>query len=244
VFWLCSAAVLATAVVGGRRVWCSQLCMFNGFMAEGFAPALPLVGRQRAPARELVLTFTILRVLFFVVALGFAAFWILTLLQPGLFAGRALAFMQEAEGTKYLVVDLFGMLLFWVVLGPRSYCSICSAGTAVGLAGKHLGRQEITTNLTHCTSCGRCTRNCPAGLDVMASAERGIPMRSYTCFGCGRCVESCPTGNLRYTTAFSRRLDLRGPLVGSRGLTGSRTTRRSAGTPLPRSRSRRRRSPG
>ena len=209
VFWLCNGVALATAVFGGRRVWCSQLCMFNGFMAEGFSPALPIVGRQKAPGKGLVLILAVLRMFLFGTAIGFSAFWILAVSAPELLPSQALAFMQEAEGLKYLAVDLSGMIFFWIVLGPRSYCSICSAGTAVGLAGRYLGRQEITTGLTRCTSCGTCTSNCPAGLDVMACAIKGIPMRSYTCFGCGRCVESCPTANLRYSTAFTRRVGRR-----------------------------------
>ena len=209
IFWLCSIVVLATAVFGGRRVWCSQLCLFNGFMAESFAPALPLAGKQKAPGGKLVTTLGVFRIILFITALGFTVFWITVSFATDLFSSRALAFIQEAEGMKYLTIDLFGMIVFWVVLGPRTYCSICSAGTAAGLIGRHLGRQEITTALTRCTSCGACNRNCPAGLDVMGCAEKEQPLRSYTCFGCGRCVESCPTGNLQYTTGFTRLISVR-----------------------------------
>jgi len=209
IFWLCNIIVLGTAVLGGRRVWCCQLCLFNGFMAEGFAPALPLAGKQKAPGKNLTTVLGLFRILFFIAALGFTVFWMLAAFVPDVFSNRALSFMQESEGFKYLGVDLFGMIIFWVVLGPRTYCSICSAGTAVGLIGRHLGRQEITTGLTRCTSCGACNRACPAGLDVMDCAEREEPMRSYTCFGCGRCVEACPTGNLRYSTAFTKLVSFR-----------------------------------
>ncbi len=41
----------------------------------------------------------------------------------------------------------------------------------------------------------------PPGIDVMAFANRGLPMQDPDCVRCSECVQSCPTGVLRFGEA-------------------------------------------
>jgi len=48
IFYICvSTIVLIGTLLFGRRWQCSTLCLFNGFAAEVFAPAIPLVGKSK-----------------------------------------------------------------------------------------------------------------------------------------------------------------------------------------------------
>lgn len=59
-------------------------------------------------------------------------------------------------------------------------------------------RFAIVADKKKCISCGVCTRVCHQGIDVMAFAQRGDPMRDPECVRCSACVAGCPTGVLRF----------------------------------------------
>lgn len=194
--------ILLGTLVEGRRFQCSRICLFNGFIAELFDSATPLFGKKRPPGRGLLQLAGVIRPLLFALALLFTLIWLFQLIAPGLMPPPLIAGSAALEEYEYLFFDLMAMLLFWVLLGPRTYCLYCPAGTALGLLGRHLSRQRIETGLSRCTSCGACSRVCPVGLDPMAAALEGKPLRSSRCIGCRRCEVACPTGNLEYRTAL------------------------------------------
>lgn len=218
-FIVFNLVVFLITLIRGRRFFCSQVCMFNGFMAECFAPVLPLAGRrskgrgkasvarEKPPGTKQRRLFSLLRVLMFVFAVFLTLSWLGALLFPkardllvSAELGKALG---ELEVYKYLFTDLFAMLLLWVILGPRKYCMFCPAGTTLGLVATYGAGQVISTGHSSCNQCGLCTASCPVGLDPWGAAERGEDLSSTYCVGCGRCVESCPTENLKYKTRFS-----------------------------------------
>jgi ferredoxin-type protein NapH len=210
-FWGYNLVIGIGSILFGRRLQCSQLCLLHGFMAETMDPALPLVGKKTglntfARSKGGKGLFLILRTTFYLVALVLTIFWTITVFNPTFFTSEQLDSWRSIEVVKYMGIDLLSMLTFWVIIGPRAYCQYCPAGTTVGLIARHLGRQQIETNLTHCTNCGACTKLCPMGLDPQSAALAKTPFTSSACVGCGRCVESCPTENLKYSTAFQRYL--------------------------------------
>ena len=197
------AAVTALVFLGtllfGRRLQCSTLCLFNGFAAEVFDPAIPLLGDRRKPGPRQLKALAIARWGFLAAALAFTLWWAAFLL--GLTPAFAKEAFAKAETYAYLAGELLMAMFFWVAFIGRGYCYYCPLGTV--LAGlSRLADQRIDTTRAHCVACGRCTESCPMGIDVRASAQEGSPVRHSRCVGCGRCVDACPTKTLRYTTRF------------------------------------------
>jgi ferredoxin len=183
----------------GRRLQCSMLCLFNGFAAEVFDPAIPLIGRRRRPGGWKMAALTFARWGFLTMALLFTLWWVCFLM--GLTPAAARQALSKAETYVYLAGELMMAMFFWVAFIGRGYCYYCPLGTVLsGLA--RLGGQRIETALTRCVQCGRCTGNCPMAIDVQAAAEAGQALAHSRCVGCGRCVDACPTRTLRYTTRF------------------------------------------
>ncbi len=183
----------------GRRLQCSTLCLFNGFAAEVFDPAIPLVGVRRKPGPRQLKALTIARWGFLAIALVFTLWWAGYLL--GLTPSNAKEIFAKAETYVYLSGELLMAMFFWVAFIGRGYCYYCPLGTVLsGLS--RLADQRIDTTRTHCVACGRCTDSCPMAIDVRAAAVEGLPLRHSRCVGCGHCVDACPTKTLAYSTRF------------------------------------------
>ena len=183
----------------GRRLQCSMLCLFNGFAAECFDPAIPLIGRRRKPGMRQMRSLAYVRWGFLAAALIFTLWWVcsLTGLTPA--AGREI--FSKVETYAYLAGELMMAMFFWVAFIGRGYCYYCPLGTVLsGLA--RLGGQRIETAQTRCVDCGRCSESCPMAIDVRAAATTGRALSHSRCVGCGHCVDACPTQTLRYTTRF------------------------------------------
>ncbi len=197
------AAVTVLVFVGtvlfGRRMQCSMLCLFNGFAAEVFDPAMPLVGKRRKPGKAQRTALTIARFALLSVAILFTLWWLGSLM--GLTPASARAVFAKAETYVYLAGELLMAMFFWVAFIGRGYCYYCPLGTVLSVLSR-LGGQRIETNRTRCVQCGRCTDVCPMAIDVKKAAAEGLPLRHSRCVGCGGCVDACPTQTLRYTTRF------------------------------------------
>jgi ferredoxin-type protein NapH len=205
-FWIYNIITFIMAVILGRRFQCSQICLFNGFMSEVIDPVLPLLGKKKPVPVVIVRITSFLRPFMLVAGLFFTLYWTVCLVQPDWLPGTWQPVLYKMEVYKYLAFDLLFMIVTWIVWGPRTYCAYCSAGTAVGIVARFVGRQSIQTDITHCTSCTLCNRVCPMHLKPMDAAQNKVPLRSIQCTGCRRCEEICPTGNLRYGTAATRLL--------------------------------------
>ena len=183
----------------GRRLQCSMLCLFNGFAAEVFDPAIPLVGKKRKPSQRQLKALKVMRYLFLAVATVFTLWWVLSVLGYTTLPARDV--FAKTETYIYLSGELLMAMFFWVAFIGRGYCFYCPLGTVLsGIA--RLGGQKIDTTQTKCIGCGKCTAICPMSIDVKAAAVGKLALQSYRCVGCGRCIDVCPTKTLRYTTFF------------------------------------------
>ena len=200
IFYICtSVVILAGTLLFGRRWQCSTLCLFNGFAAEVFAPAIPLLGKSKKMKPTTVEVFSCLRWIFFAAAVFFTAWWVLFL--SGIPLAGDSHIMSRIEVYKYLSTELLMMMFFWVAFIGRGYCYYCPLGTLLALIGKWAG-QRIVTNKTKCIQCNQCNIACPMSIDIRAQAENGNAVTSLRCVGCGHCVDACPTKTLAYTTRF------------------------------------------
>jgi ferredoxin-type protein NapH len=194
-----SIVVFGGTLLFGRRWQCSTLCLFNGFAAEVFAPAFPLLGNSRKARPGTLRIFSALRWLFLAMALFFTFYWVLYLV--GVPIGNNLTLIGKIENYKYLSAELMMMMFFWVAWSGRGYCYYCPLGTVLGLLSKAAG-QRIATDRTHCIQCGQCNRACPMAINIQGPAKAGQPARELRCVGCGHCVDACPTRTLAYSTRF------------------------------------------
>lgn len=200
IFYLCfSALIILGTLLLGRRWQCSTLCLFNGFAAEVFEPAIPLVGKTKEVDKRRLKIFSILRWVFFAIALFFTLWWILFL--SGIPVGENVKLMGKIENYKYLTTELLMAMFFWVAFIGRGYCYYCPLGTVLGFIGK-IADQKITTNNTNCIQCNQCNKVCPMSIDIKDKAMEGGEVKELRCVGCGHCVDACPTRTLSYSTRF------------------------------------------
>ena len=200
IVYVCVCVVVFVAtLLFGRRFQCSTICLFNGFAAEVFDPAIPLIGKRRHPKPGTVKALYVLRWIFLFVAVLFFLYWSLHLMGvPVPINTEAIA---KAESYKYLAGELLAAIFFWIAFMGRGYCAYCPLGTVLGLVAK-LGDQKITTAHTRCTACSRCNAVCPMSIDIKTNAVKGTDVKDIRCVGCGHCVDACPTENLNYSTRF------------------------------------------
>lgn len=199
-FYICvSAVIFVGTILFGRRWQCSTLCLFNGFAAEVFEPAFPLLGKRKRLTHKKIEIFTWLRWLFLAGALFFTVWWILYL--SGIRVPGHFETISSIEVYKYLAAELMVMMFFWVVFSGRGYCYYCPLGTVLAFLSR-LSGQHIVTDRTKCVQCNQCNLACPMGIDIKTQAQSKKPVRDLRCVGCGHCIDACTTRTLAYTTGF------------------------------------------
>ena len=203
VYVVICAVVFVCTLLFGRRFQCSTVCLFNGFAAEVFGPAIPLIGKRRQQKPETIRVFAVIRWVFFGVALLFFAYWGLRLLHVPLPVPAGA--VEKIETYKYLSAELLAAIFFWIAYSGRGYCTYCPLGTVLGLLSR-LADQKISVAHTRCVKCGRCDEVCPMSIPIRQGAVSGTDIRDIRCVGCGHCMDACPTGNLLYSTRFLDRL--------------------------------------
>ena len=194
-----SIIVLVGTLLWGRRFQCSTICLFNGFAAEVFEPAIPLIGKRKKMKPKTLAILYVLRWLFLSAALFFVSYWILYLI--GFALPGNINTITKIETYKYLAGELLMMMFFWIAFTGRGYCYFCPLGTSLSLLALIAG-QKITTDNTRCIKCGKCDDACPMAIEIKGKAISGISVRDIKCVGCGHCVDACPTQNLGYSTKF------------------------------------------
>jgi ferredoxin-type protein NapH len=105
-----SLVVSIGTILYGRRFQCSSICLFNGFAAEVFDPAIPLIGKRRRIKPKILRFINILRWVFLGIALFFIAYWAIYLL--GITVTPDIDLITKIESYKYLVDELLMSLFF------------------------------------------------------------------------------------------------------------------------------------
>jgi len=198
-FTAISLVVFIGTLLYGRRLQCSSICLFNGFAAEVFEPAIPLIGKRRQIKPRTLQFMNIIRWVFLGIALLFIAYWVIYLL--GITITPDVNTITKIESYKYLVGELMLSLFFWIAFIGRGYCYYCPLGTVLSGFAKIAG-QKITTSNTKCIQCNKCNETCPMSIDIKGKAINGESVQDIRCVGCGHCVDVCPTKTLAYSTHF------------------------------------------
>jgi ferredoxin-type protein NapH len=198
-FIVISFVVLIGTLLYGRRFQCSSICLFNGFAAEVFDPAIPLIGKTRRLKARTLRLMNILRWAFLGIAIFFVLYWAVYLFGITI---APIDIITKIESYKYLIGELLLCLFFWVAFLGRGYCYYCPLGTVLSGFAKIAG-QKITTNNTKCIQCNKCNETCPMSIDIKSKAVIGKNVQDMRCVGCGHCIDECPTMNLGYATWFT-----------------------------------------
>ena len=198
-----SLLVLFGTMLFGRRLQCSTICLFNGFAAEVFDPAIPLIGKRKKLNKSKLRLMNILRWAFLAIALLFIIYWVLHLL--GVNVIPRIDVISKIESYKYLGAELLMMMFFWIAFVGRGYCFYCPLGTVLSLISRIVG-QKIKTDNTKCVHCNKCNDTCPMSIDITSKAFAGDDVKDLQCVGCGHCVDECPTKNLSYSTKFLNKI--------------------------------------
>ena len=174
-----------------RRSFCGLICPF-GAIQEFFA----LIGRKifkqqwqipaalDRPARYLKYLVLVVTVFF---AWQTAGLW-MSPYDPWaayghLSAGFSAVWAESAVGLVILLVSLLASLVY-----DRFFCKyLCPMGAFLGLVGK-ISPFHIQRNADKCIDCGKCSRICPANIDVQHTAK----VTTAECFSCQTCVLNCP----------------------------------------------------
>ena len=102
---------------------------------------------------------------------------------------------------KWFVDILFGGVIgvgFYFKYSGRVWCRFACPLAALMHIYARFSRFAIVPEKKKCISCNVCTSVCHQGIDVMAFANRGLPMQDPECVRCSACVQSCPTGVLQF----------------------------------------------
>jgi ferredoxin-type protein NapH len=86
-----------------------------------------------------------------------------------------------------------------LLVGRRAFCHyLCWMAPFMIIGAKvrdalSLPGVRLSSDVDKCMGCGKCSRNCPMGLEVQEMVEVS-DMRSSECVLCGSCVDGCPRG--------------------------------------------------
>jgi len=183
-------APLVTAFLLGR-VFCSWLCPITllleiGDWLRGKAGHL---GDNRRRLPKALLWLTLVGELLLSMMLGAPVFVFLS--PPGL-VGREimmLVFFGALAIEGLLLVAIFALEAY----GRRAFChSFCPLGALLALVGIRR-RLKVRLDTAACTSCGRCVKTCPMGLNP----DTGEAASAY-CWNCGDCIDRCPARALNF----------------------------------------------
>lgn len=132
---------------------------------------------------------------------------------PGSWPDRVFVRLLDGKGTdgalaagfvfsyKWFVDVLFGGILgvgLYFKYSGRVWCRFACPLAALMHVYARFSRFRIFAEKKKCISCNVCTSVCHQGIDVMAFANKGLPMEDPQCVRCSACVQSCPTGVLSF----------------------------------------------
>lgn len=178
-----------------KKAFCSWLCPVGTLSEALWKLGRRLFGRNLTPPRWLDLGLRSLKYIllaFFVGVIGYmsaAALADFMMTPYGLIADvKMLDFFRTLTVTGIAVL---GILAGLSMLVRNFWCRyLCPYGALMGLVSL-VSPTRIRRDAEACIDCGKCSRACPAQLQV----DRLVQIRSVECSACLACVAACPVEN-------------------------------------------------
>jgi thioredoxin reductase/ferredoxin len=188
----------------GKGAYCGWICSC-GALAE----TLGDTQRQKMPHGPLWNRLNLVGQVLLGVCLLVFALRVLGWCGVGWAGGIAGALVSNWTGFDYyhlVDIGLAGIvgvgLYFW--LSGRVWCRFACPLAALMHVYARFSRFRILADKQKCISCNVCTSVCHQGIDVMAFANKGLPMEDPECVRCSACVQQCPTGVLEFGAIDTR----------------------------------------
>ena len=109
----------------------------------------------------------------------------------------------EGAYVIYLVQIAF-ITLFAILAGKRGFCHYFCPIAVMPIIGRKIRNLirwpalHLSADPDRCTDCGRCSKECPMGLDVSTMVEQRR-MENTECILCGGCIAACPSDAIRFS---------------------------------------------
>ncbi len=98
---------------------------------------------------------------------------------------KMLTFFTQISQTTVIVLSALFVLS---ILIRHFWCRyLCPYGAILGIIGL-FSAGRITRNPSHCTTCGKCEKNCPSHIPIRQKTQ----IHSTECTACLSCVKACP----------------------------------------------------
>lgn len=113
--------------------------------------------------------------------------------------------MKSAWGNGNQVgLIYFQMIMESIIIGTllsllynhRIWCHFCPMGSMGGLVAKFSKNKKVLEVSSECTSCKKCSANCPMGISPANFKENKIS--SPDCIQCMKCMDMCPQNAISY----------------------------------------------
>jgi polyferredoxin len=107
------------------------------------------------------------------------------------------------------VIVIFILILASFLI-ERFWCRyLCPYGALLGITGL-LSPVKVKRNVTTCIDCGKCTKACPANINVAKSTV----VLSDECTSCAQCVDVCPVNNTLAFTVIATKRTIHKKMIG------------------------------
>lgn len=116
---------------------------------------------------------------------------------------HGISIAREGAYVIYLVQIAF-ITLFALLAGKRGFCHYFCPIAVIAIIGRKVQTLfrwpalHLSADPGRCTACGRCSNECPMGLEVSSMVEQGC-MENAECILCGCCIAVCPSRAIRFS---------------------------------------------
>jgi ferredoxin-type protein NapH len=104
-----------------------------------------------------------------------------------------------------MVVIVIFLIIFAAAyfMGRRGFCHVLCPVAPLMIAGRKIRNLagwpavQLDADASRCTDCGKCSKECPMGLDVHGMVKRE-EMENAECIDCATCADTCPKGAITF----------------------------------------------